>query len=318
MRKNKTLIAFCCKVILLLLILLGVDRLVGITFVSMKDCGLKKNPENRWLKTAYAVEKVNTDIIIIGSSKASHHYIPNMISEELGMSTYNCGQDGCFFLYQNCIINMILDRYSPKMILWDIQPSSFTGQEKNKEYQNIRYLSPYYRGNIWVKNFIDSESMKMPFLMSSCMFAYNSKFLNYVFPLVINSSVTNNGYIPLGTEGYSSPQLYIEKDNSSNHKLDELLKLLSETIGRCKSKGVDLHLYISPEYSEKCEATKEVESEIEKIALLEDVPFANYHSLPEFMNDSSLFKDAGHLNDKGAKVYTSIVLQDLRRNIACF
>jgi len=318
MRKNKTLIAFCCKVILLLLILLGVDRFVGITFVSMKDCGLKKNPENRWLKTAYAVEKVNTDIIIIGSSKASHHYIPNMISEELGMSTYNCGQDGCFFLYQNCIINMILDRYSPKMILWDIQPSSFTGQEKNKEYQNIRYLSPYYRGNIWVKNFIDSESMKMPFLMSSCMFAYNSKFLNYMFPLVINSSVTDNGYIPLGTEGYSSPQLYIEKDNSSNHKPDELLKLLSETIGRCKSKGVDLHLYISPEFSVKCEATKEVESEIEKIALLEDVPFANYHSLPEFMNDSSLFKDAGHLNDKGAKVYTSIVLQDLRRNIACF
>lgn len=318
MRKNKTLIVFCYKIILLLFILFCVDWSVGSIFVSMKDLGLKKNPENRWLKTAYAVENVNADIIIIGSSKASHHYIPDIISEELDMSTYNCGQDGCFFLYQNCIINLILDRYSPKMILWDIQPGSFTGQDKNKEYQNIRYLSPYYRENTWVKNFINSESIKMPLLMLSCMFAYNSKFLNYVFPLVINSSVTNNGYIPLETEGYCFPQLYIEKDDSSNYKPDDFLKLLSETICRCKSKGVDLHLYISPEYSEKCETTKVVESEIEKIALLEDVSFTNYHSLPEFMNDSSLFKDAGHLNDKGAQLYTSIVVQDLRKDIACF
>ena len=108
MEKNKSLYTFCLKAVLLLVILFGVDRLVGVAFVKMKDVGLAKNPENMWLKTAYTVEKVNADVVVIGSSKASHHYVPQMLEDSLGMTVYNCGQDGCFLLYQNCIVNMIL------------------------------------------------------------------------------------------------------------------------------------------------------------------------------------------------------------------
>ena len=147
MEKKNTLLAFCLKVVLLVVILFGVDRLVGAAFVKMKDVGLATNPENMWLKTAYTVEKVDAEVVVIGSSKASHHYVPQILEDSLGMTAYNCGQDGCFFLYQNCIINMILDRYTPKMILWDIQPGSFVGVDHSLEYQNIRYLSPYYPAN---------------------------------------------------------------------------------------------------------------------------------------------------------------------------
>lgn len=124
MEKKNTLWAFCLKIVLLVVILFGVDRLVGAAFVKMKDVGLAGNPENMWLKTPFTIEKVDADVVVIGSSKASHHYVPQMLEDSLGMTAYNCGHDGCFFLYQNCIINMILDRYTPKMILWDIQPGS--------------------------------------------------------------------------------------------------------------------------------------------------------------------------------------------------
>ena len=207
MEKRNTLWAFCLKIVLLVVILFGVDRLVGSAFVKMKDVGLAGNPENMWLKTPFTVEKVDADVVVIGSSKASHHYVPQMLEDSLGMTSYNCGQDGCFFLYQNCIINMILDRYTPKVILWDIQPESFIKNDVANEYQNIRYLTPYYRSSQWVKHYIDRESPKMPIRMLSEMYGYNSKLFNYIFPLVTHASSTKHGYIPLPSSGYASPRM---------------------------------------------------------------------------------------------------------------
>lgn len=310
MKTYKNFPTFCIKVIILLVILLAVDRIIGILFIKMKDSGLKNNPENVWAKTPFIIEKLNDDCLIIGSSKASHHYVPEIISKELGIRTYNCGQDGCFFLYQNCMINIIMDRYHPKMILWDIQPSSFMDSNPALEYQNFRYLSPYYPQNKWVKNFIESESKKMPFRMLSQMFAYNSKFLNYVFPLVTHNSNTQNGYSPLPSEGYPYPRYETEDSVYNKNIMPEYLQLLEETIKRCQANGTEIGLYISPVYAKKNTCFHKAETAIEKIAEHNGVKFFNYHSSELFMNDPTLFKDAHHLNDKGARLYTHMVTQD--------
>ena len=302
---------FCAKALLFVALLFAIDRVVGAAFVSMKDLGLQKNPENMWLKTPFVVEKVNSDVVIVGSSKASHHYVPQMFEDSLGMTAYNCGQDGCFFLYQNCIINMLLDRYRPKMILWDIQPGSFTSHN-DKEYQNIRYLSPYYPQSVWAKDYIDSESMKMPLRMQSRMFAYNSKALNFLFPLVMGSSKTENGYIPLPNKGYKYPEKRgskaVELPYSPN---DKYLSLLSATLERCKEEGVKVQLFISPEYNYESDAYLAAVEDICRVSFDKGVHCHNYHSLGA--NDSTMFKDASHLNDKGARIYTAKVVHDIAR-----
>ena len=45
--------------------------------------------------------KANEEIIIMGSSRASHHYIPQIINDSLKMSSYNMGQDamGIILMY---------------------------------------------------------------------------------------------------------------------------------------------------------------------------------------------------------------------------
>lgn len=308
MEKKNTLWAFCLKVVLLVVILFGVDRLVGAAFVKMKDLGLAGNPENMWLKTPFTIEKVEADVVVIGSSKASHHYVPQMLEDSLGMTAYNCGQDGCFFLYQNCIINMILDRYTPKMILWDIQPGSFVGEDHSNEYQNFRYLSHYYPANTWAENYINSESPKMRYRMMSRMFAYNSKALNYVFPLVTHSSATENGYIPLAAEGYLYPEMGKE-DEVESYVNKTYLSLLDDTMRRCKEKGVDLRMYISPVYSQKSALSEDAEREIGLVAKKNGVGYTNAHSDEMFMQDASLFRDASHLNDKGARIFTELILR---------
>lgn len=304
---------FCLKVILLVVILFGVDRMVGAIFVKMKNMGLNRNPENMWLKTAHTIEKVNADIVIIGSSKASHHYVPQMISDSLDMTAYNCGQDGCFFLYQNCIINMLLDRYKPKMIIWDIQPGSFLGNGAANEYQNFRYLSPYYPDNEWVESYINSESPKMHYRMMSKMFAYNSKVLNYLFPLVARGSETTNGYIPLPSKGYALPSMLIHTESKLECDInEEYLILLDRTLKRCKEKGVQFHMFISPEFSQKPKSTMTVEKEIARVTEENEMGLMNAHSERLFMHDASLFKDVGHLNDKGARLYTKMIIKRLK------
>ena len=44
--------------------------------------------------------------------------------------------------------------------------------------------------------------------------------------------------------------------------------------------------------------------EIGSVAMCNNISFTNAHSYEHFMQDATLFKDASHLNDKGAIKFT--------------
>ena len=94
----------------------------------------------------------------------------------------------------------------------------------------------------------------------------------------------------------------------ANDKLD----LLSRTIERCNALGVQLKLFISPEYKIKSEAYQLAVHDIKNIASSSEIACYDYSSFPLFMNDSTLFKDASHLNDRGARVYTDLILSKIK------
>lgn len=309
--KKKGFVSFCVKAIILLALVVVVDKAVGFAFVKMKDYGLKTNPECMWLQTPYVVEKVDADVIIIGSSKATHHYIPAMIADSLGLSVYNCGQDGCFYLYQNCLINMVLDRYKPKKIIWDIQPGCLNSVERVQEYQNVRYLSPYYYdGNAWVKKYIDSEDEWSSVKMQSRMFAYNSKLLNSMFPLVMSGSTTEYGYIPLPSEGYEYPKLSADYvDKSKYESWPEKLELFGSTVERCKKEGVELLIIASPQFVHTSKAYLSAVEDLQKVAKqygCEVYDYADY-----YIDSPDMFKDAAHLNHKGASAFTELIINEV-------
>ena len=148
----------------------------------------------------------------------------------------------------------------------------------------------------------------------SRMFAYNSKALNYVFPLVTHSSATKNGYIPLATEGYLYPEMSKQAETEGVVN-SAYLDLLDKTMKRCKEKGVELRMYISPEFSQKSALTTAAEKEIGSVAMCNHVSFTNAHSDEHFMQDATLFKDASHLNDKGARLFTKNLIGHIKSEI---
>lgn len=46
------------------------------------------------LRCEYIANKATDDIIILGSSSATHHYVLQIIEDSLGLSCYNCGEEG--------------------------------------------------------------------------------------------------------------------------------------------------------------------------------------------------------------------------------
>ena len=105
----------------------GVAILIVLVSVAVVDVAVGKVMD--WMlpqisnqgdtgKTYYSLNDVNTPVVIVGSSRAAHHYVTEMIEDSLHMPSYNVARDGCFFSYNCCVINSILDRYTPKLIIW--------------------------------------------------------------------------------------------------------------------------------------------------------------------------------------------------------
>lgn len=313
---KKTLLVFCLKIALLLVILYGVDRLLGAAFIGMKDVALNRNPYHEWTKSAYILEKCDAECMVVGSSKAEHSYITEILTDSLGMNIYNGGQGGCFFLYQNCVISMLLDNNRiPKKIIWDIQPDAVLKESTLKEYQNVRYLSPYYDVAPQVKAFVDAEDERASIKMQCHMFRYNTKLLQYVLPIFGIGSTTKGGYLALPNIGYKYPQI-ATSISMSNSVLtgfnDYKLNVFKQTLKKCKEKGVNLVIFVSPSYSIKGKAYKSSVMKLAEVAQDYDFQLYDYSSDKRFLSDSTLFKDVNHLNDKGARVYTYIVAEVLQ------
>lgn len=297
------------------IILFGVDKMVGAVFISMKDLSLRINPYHEWTKTAYILDKCDTECLVVGSSKAERSYVTEILQDSLHMSVYNGGQGGCFFLFQNCVINMLLDRNRSNHIIWDIQPECIQMNSQMQEFQNIRYLSPYYDSDVWVKDYVNSSDKYSALKMQCQMFRYNSKLIQYMMPILGGGKTTQGGYSALPNNGYIYPEMKYSKEiDKEEVKLDSSkINMYKETLDRCNKKGVSIAIFVSPSYSIKSKTYKLSIEKLKDIANSYGFIFNDYSSDNRFLCDSTLFKDASHLNDKGAHKYTHIIANVLKK-----
>ena len=80
-------------------------------------------------RTTYVMDSCAAETIILGSSRAAHHYVSPVIADILNSSCYNAGQDKQRLIYCLAILKSIYRRYSPKEIILDLNP---TALEKNE------------------------------------------------------------------------------------------------------------------------------------------------------------------------------------------
>lgn len=296
------------KVVSFIILCVIIDIVIGSCLTLLTNKSDKHAGERN--KISYVVEEVDADCLVIGASDASHHFDPTILEDSLQMSVFNCGNDGCFFTYQVCELRLILERYTPKLIIWEFGPAFLsTYYDKKYDYQSIRDLYKYY-DNEYVRNLIDKESWSQRYLMISKLYRQNSLMYNIVsnFFLSPREDIVK-GYLPLKDSGNNYPSL--SHENNGGDLNSSKCELFDNTIKFIKSKGIQLVVTTTPQYNDFEIENQDYYNRMCSILKDNNVPYINYRHHPVFMNDSTMFRDYGHLNEKGVKCYMNLFIPDL-------
>ena len=127
-------------------------------------------------------ENNHYDIIVMGSSKAHHNYIPQVFSDTLGMSCYNAGCDGNGIILAYGILSLIEEERLPKLIVYDVK-QQFDIYHYNGDGDYTRYyqmIKKYY-DNPYVKEVIEDISPKDLLKLHSGFYRTNGDFVNILF-----------------------------------------------------------------------------------------------------------------------------------------
>lgn len=156
------------------IILIIVDQVGGKIFDYMNE-----HQKGGYIQQLnYALNESHEDILIFGSSRCYNHYVPRIISDSLGMSCYNCGYEGEGILFHYGRIRKILNRYKPKLIIYDVEPYfDYLGADDEKY---LKHLMPFVSSDTSIANYF-KEISPMEYLKTrSKLYCYNTKFTDVI------------------------------------------------------------------------------------------------------------------------------------------
>lgn len=249
------------------------------------------------------------DVIVMGSSRAQHHYVPEIIADSLSLSCYNTGKDGNGIVLMYGIYQMIKERYKPSFIVYDIA-KGFDIYENELDQNDTRYVSllkPYNKV-LYVDEIFKSFSWQEWVKTWSSLYRFNSKTFSVATSFLFKVPYHNDGYVPLtGVMDYE-PAVTEPKDSGVQDSLK--INYFERFIRSTQTDGIPLICVISPTYGA---ASSERYLPIKKLCMRYGIPCFDYYTDGAFLGKKVLFKDATHLNDYGARLFTSLFVTDLKK-----
>ena len=260
------------------------------------------------------------DILVMGSSKASHHVNTNLIS-----NAYNLGHDGARIGMSYSILEVLVTNgKAPRLILLHTDPSEYFRTNKNisSVAKKVGMMSSYYHQSKFVQESINENFGRA---VSFKLFK-SSVYREKIFSIVKNywkaksrDISENTGFEPLKIGGSAENRFKTHLKNiklvdsltSPGYQDKEAISILKKFEKLCNDNNITLVCFSSPEF------IPDVKWNDEFRALLSDLnlKWLNYASLgskAQSFADISVWKDNAHLNHIGADIFTKIVIQDLR------
>ena len=296
---------FFLKLIIFFVIIFVLDYSIGSIlryFYFKQESGLQ-------YRTTYSIEKTTADLLIFGSSRANHHYDPNVFEKRLNLPYYNVGRDGNFILYHSAVLKGVLARYTPKIVILDIIGGEF--QKNQDSYDRLSSLLPYYKSHPEMRSIIELKSRFEKVKMLSFIYPYNSS----MFTIAVGNTEFNKkrrgdiqGYLPLTKVWNGTIQI---DSSSTNYEIDSIKVKAYETfIKNCIQSKVKLYIVCSPYFIKKNHSDYSVKLG-QEIAKRNNIKFFDYSGDTTFTNNSTLFADIAHLNEKGATVLSNILIDNI-------
>ena len=296
-------------ILIAIAMLIVVDITVGVVADRLMD----KLPDfsGDLAKDNYRLRRLETDVVIIGSSRGSGHYVTSLFGDSLDayygkhLSIYNASIAGKRANSNSCAAEVLIARYRPQLVIYDI----FEGMLCDARVDDIEFSAPYYWKDTIVRRYLDDIGLRERILMKSSLYRYNGK----LFRIVSNSNpkAPNDGY---------EPNFGHHKDLTKHNDDDEeevsmptkemdsyVLNHFEDVLKKYSSENIPLVIVCSPKFCPK--------DNNKRLAALCDqygIPFLDFYDTPYFNDHPELFRDGNHMNDEGAHVFTAMFFEQLK------
>lgn len=301
------MIKFLIKLVVFGALLFGIDRGVGaaMSYFSNHAIGGYVAHHN------YMNNELSKDVLIFGSSRAVHHYDAKMIEDSLGMSCYNCGQDGGGIILNYGEWLMIKEHCQPKLIIYDFE-DSFDLYEGAPGAKFLGWLKPFYDRD-GIKDIFEAVDKTEKWKMMSMMYRNNGKALqimsDYLYPVY---KVDPYGFVPMDLQldtlqirktGVKVKKPIPQVDNLKFGFLEKFIKSVGDT---------KLVFAVSPMWYGKDERRL---VPIIEICKKYNIPLVDYSNDVNFVHHNEYFYNGTHLNATGAEEFTKVFIDSIRKKI---
>ena len=287
----KRFLFFIIKILLLIFIVLVVLD-IAYTQVYLQSSNRGK------IDYVYNSKARNYDVVILGSSRANNHFVAPLF-EAKGLKTFNYGISGGHLFEASLLLKLMVERhYTIKNVI--LEADLNLSNEKESESVASKFL-PYIHNS----TVIEAHFAQQPHFWAN----YYIPFYRYIVfePQIgfreMYSMATQKptkllnhlGYYPLG----KNPNANMKNDLTNLKPLHN--RYYEEIKQICKGNNINLIAIMTP----MCSKVKGLDY-FQKVQQV----YPEIHNYENAVEGDQYFSSCGHMNDTGARLFTTIILKD--------
>jgi hypothetical protein len=296
-------------------LLFALDRAVGAGMARLFRTSQSEEEGDRFGRAIAA----RPAVVIVGSSRALHHYVADSLGTWLGAPAYNLGRDGSWgALYPYGVAGIALRHFRPRVFLLDVAADSYSRPE------TLDYLSvflPYVDDEPAARELAGLRSRWEGVRMLSKTYPYNSLLLSLLAPKLGKAVHHRDGYLPLvGRMRPDTTSYAVTAPGPEAYPRDPLKwRYLGKTLALLRAHGVTPVAVRSPKFlagDRSREIDRREGADVRRTFAELGVRYLDFGVLdhPE-LADPALYQDAEHLNDRGALRFTRELAESLQTTL---
>lgn len=239
------------------------------------------------------------DILVLGSSRALHHYDTPFLSDTLGLDVYNAGHKGNGIILADGILEMVLRHSVPRLVVCDVEPAyDIYEYDDDHDRRYLSSLKPYWRFPEISRIFKD-VSKKEWLKVHSGLYRFNTSIITLAVDHSFVRAESSGGFSPL-----SGSLKQAEAAKTNLEKAVDSLKLyhVERLIKAAQKKSVPLVFIASPKSG--VDDSREL-APVKTICARYGVPFLDFYAASDYAAPYEWFQDPVHLNAVGARHFSA-------------
>ena len=296
---------FLIRIVLLLALVTVADVLGGfaLSYLARHAKGGFTQRDN------YICDKLETDFLLMGSSRCVRHYNPQIITDSLGMSCYNTGQMGNGIILNYGRLKMIDERAKPQVVVYDVMPE-FDIFQGDDNHRYLTWLKQHYKRD-GIADIFETIDRTEKYKMQSRLYRYNSRIVellaDYLHPI---SDARPDGFSPLYGE-LDKSKIRQETGDVTVPKVDDTkMRYINKLIDELD--GTELFFVVSPSwYGIDSTLFKPVMD----VCQQRGIPFMDFSNNPKYVHQDIWFRDGNHMNSRGADEFTIDLIKCIKESI---